>query len=57
MAKKAHPYRPKDANQLAKYLVELSTGQISERASEKQVLPTKPLKDEKQKDKLGRYRF
>jgi hypothetical protein len=44
MAKKAHPYRPKDANQLAKYLVELSTGQISEPASENEEPQTKPVK-------------
>jgi hypothetical protein len=44
MAKKAHPYRPKDANQLAKYLVELTTGQISEPASENEEPPAKPVK-------------
>ena len=45
MKKKVAPYRPKDVNQLAKYLVELSTGEREEQAE--RVAPAKPVKKKK----------
>jgi len=53
MKKKAHPYRPKDVNQLAKYLVELSTGEREEQPEEvisANTVKKKKLKDRKNKD-------
>jgi len=50
MAKQSKPYRPKDINQLAKYLVDLSTGIIEEKeAKSKKVrnIPVDKNKDNK----------
>ena len=44
MTKKAQQHRPKDVNQLAKYLVELSTRQISEEPKESIAKPDKKKK-------------
>jgi hypothetical protein len=46
MTKKAIPYRPKDMNQLAKYIVDLSTGSIDEK---KELSTVKPVKKKKKK--------
>ena len=45
MAKTTRPYRPKDTNQLAKYIVDLSTGEIPEEP--KQLASVKPVKKKK----------
>ncbi len=45
MAKKAHPYRPKDINQLAKMIVDISTGEVTENTNPPQIkLPAKKKK-------------
>jgi len=41
MTKKAHPHRSKDMNQLAKYIVDLSTGNIDEKKALSTVKPPK----------------
>ena len=46
MTKKVHPYRPKDMNQLAKYIVDLSTGNIDEKTG---LPPVKPAKKKSKK--------
>lgn len=45
MAKTTRPYRPKDTNQLAKYIVDLSTGEIDE--APKELATIKPAKKKK----------
>ena len=47
--KPKRPYRPKDAAQLAKYIVDLSTGEISESSEPKQLATVKPAKKKKDK--------
>ena len=42
--KSARPYRPKDTNQLAKYIVELATGQREEVYEDKPLATVKPPK-------------
>jgi hypothetical protein len=41
MAKKARPARPKDTNQLAKYIADIATGQIKD----DKTIPEKKKKD------------
>ena len=47
MAKTTRPYRPKDTNQLAKYIVELSTGEREEVYEDKPLASVKPAKKKK----------
>ena len=42
--KEQRPYRPKDTNQLAKYIVELATGQREEVYEDKPLPTVKPAK-------------
>jgi len=49
MGKKAKPYRPKDINQLAKYLVDLSTGAIEEKEEKVETVRLMPPAKKKEK--------
>jgi len=49
--KEQRPYRPKDTNQLAKYIVELATGQREEVYEDKSLDTVKPKKKKKAKGK------
>ena len=50
--KSQRPYRPKDPNQLAKYIMELSTGEREEVYEDKPLATVKPAK-KKKKTKNG----
>lgn len=49
MAKQSKPYRPKDINQLAKYLVDLSTGIIEEKEEKVETVRLAPVDKKKGK--------